>query len=254
MQAVSRAWALIGVVVSAVCACSVGFHASEFRPFDVFITLQIDRSIVRQVHSRDLEEEAESVWAPYGVRLNWIDHTWNEAADSFSLQATVGRQIVAPRLPEWVSVLGKTTVSLGRPSHLPILLSFDATEKLLDVRRTTGASSVRVVRELEMARALGRVLAHEIGHVLLAAPYHDGAGLMRPSFAPTDLAAPAREPFRLTCNSVERLRSRMRVLSGGEAAADASIDGGLFDVAASSRPEDSRCIDGTAGRYRTTSK
>jgi hypothetical protein len=242
---------LVAVCAAVLCVCGpIRIHASESKAFDIFISLQVDRAIAPQVHLRDLMDEAESLWAPYGVRLNWADQqTLN--ADAFSVAATVGRQIDGPRLPPWMSVLGRTTVSVEPPSHRPILLSFDATEKLLDVRRATGQSSVRIVRDHEMARALGRVLAHEIGHLLLAAPYHDMSGLMRQSFAPGDLAAPERAPFRLACTSVDRLRSRVRVLSGlSPIASDDEVMMARFEASAvlpSGRAEPPLCtVDGTA--------
>jgi hypothetical protein len=73
-----------------------------------------------------------------------------------------------------------------------------------------------VVTDRELARALGRVLAHEIGHVLLGARNHDQTGLMRVSFLPDELAAADRAPFRLTCLDVGRLRSRIGILTGIE--------------------------------------
>jgi hypothetical protein len=254
VHAGKKASVLVAVCVAALCMCGpIRMHASESKAFDVFISLQVDRAIAPQVHLRDLMDEADGLWAPYGVRLNWADQqTLN--ADAFSVAATVGRQIDGPSLPPWMSVLGRTTISLEPPSHRPIFLSFDATEKLLDVRRATGQSSVRVVRDQEMARALGRVLAHEIGHLLLAAPYHDMSGLMRQSFAPGDLAAPERAPFRLACASVDRLRSRIRVLSGLSPAA--SDDDVMMDRSEPSaaltggRAEPALCTTNGTGRSR----
>jgi hypothetical protein len=65
-----------------------------------------------------------------------------------------------------------------------------------------------------MGRALGRVLAHEIGHVLLAVRQHDRSGLMRAVFTPAELGAPDREAFRLTSDDLGRLRSRIQVMTG----------------------------------------
>lgn len=69
------------------------------------------------------------------------------------------------------------------------------------------------MHDAELARALGRVLAHELGHVLLAVPGHAPKGLMRRTFSPGDLAAPDRLRFSLTANDVSRLRSRVRMLN-----------------------------------------
>jgi hypothetical protein len=92
-------------------------------------------------------------------------------------------------------------------------VSFDATEDVLALRTTNQAL---IVRDHELARALGRVLAHEIGHVLLGAPFHDEAGLMRGVFRSNELAEPNRAPFRLTRSDVGRLRSRIPALTGIE--------------------------------------
>jgi hypothetical protein len=104
---------------------------------------------------------------------------------------------------------------LDAPATQPIRVSFDATEQVLALR-TTRISFGRSEHERELARALGRVLAHEIGHVLLAVPNHDGAGLMRAAFRPNELAATEGAPFRLSCDGVGRLKSRIRVLTGND--------------------------------------
>jgi hypothetical protein len=93
----------------------------------------------------------------------------------------------------------------------PIRVSFDATERMLLRRPSSGP----FVGERDMGRALGRVLAHEIGHVLLAVAQHDRAGLMRAVFTPAELGSPDRESFQLTSDDLGRLRSRIQVMTRG---------------------------------------
>jgi hypothetical protein len=63
----------------------------------------------------------------------------------------------------------------------------------------------------------GRVLAHELGHVLLGSPgYHDPAGLMKARFMADDLVRLERSRFRLADSSIVRLRDRIATLSEGE--------------------------------------
>jgi hypothetical protein len=60
-----------------------------------------------------------------------------------------------------------------------------------------------------MARALGRVLAHEIGHYVLALPAHAASGLMRSAFTGRELAGLDRQTFALSAALVPRLRDRL---------------------------------------------
>ena len=188
------------------------------EPYELRIHLRVDRSITSRVVLADLKDETESVWRPYGVRIEWTDVRADETAtQGLSLEAIVEPRFAGePSEPMWTPVLGRAFVNLDAPDRRPIRVSFEATETVLGLRTPSRASIARIVHPRVLARALGRVLAHEIGHVLLGAPNHDEAGLMRVGFRPDELAAPDRAPFRLTCIGVGRLRTRIRMLTGIE--------------------------------------
>ena len=67
-------------------------------------------------------------------------------------------------------------------------------------------------REAFLGRALGRVFAHELGHVLLGTRAHAAAGLMRATFSPADLVAIDRMHMRLNRELSQRL---VRRIEGG---------------------------------------
>ena len=202
----ARRWVWLAV---SVIACSTGAgaaHADEPETFAISVRLHVEHSIASRVIQRDVEDETESLWRPYGVHIEWSDAPFSDAeADGFALEATVERSA----LSKWTAVLGRATVGQDAVSRRSIRVSFDATERVLESR-----TPVRIATRRELARALGRVLAHEIGHVLLAVPYHETTGLMRANFAPNDLADPDCALYRLTPTGVTRLRDRVHLLTG----------------------------------------
>jgi hypothetical protein len=188
--------------------------AAMSRPLVVAIRLSVDPSISSQGVTAQLKDEAEVIWKPYGIQLDWADADPSEhGGGTVWLDASVEREFERRRQPQWKRVLGRVVTNPNPPHWREIHVSFDATESVL-AQRTTKRSIAGIVLERELARALGRVLAHEIGHVLIGVPSHDSTGLMRASFPAEELAEPDRSPFRLTCSSADRLRSRLAALTG----------------------------------------
>jgi hypothetical protein len=208
--------AFVAFLVAASTCGATGIRADHDQSFVVGVHLQIDQSIASGVLLAALEGETESLWSPYGVHLHWTAGRTAEAPSDLSLDAILERSIDSSlRGSKRGAALGLAFLEQGAAERIqPIRVFFDATESALALRPITGVSTVRIVHEREMARALGRVLAHEIGHVLLGAPDHDGAGLMRAVFRPFELADSNRAPFRLTDMSVARLDHRLRQLRG----------------------------------------
>jgi hypothetical protein len=67
-----------------------------------------------------------------------------------------------------------------------------------------------------LAVALGRVLAHEMGHLFLGLNGHRDAGLMRSSFPHRALAGKSDRPFRLSSEDMARVRAAIERTSAGE--------------------------------------
>ena len=149
------------------------------------------------------------LWRPYGVQLEWLAASAPlDEANGFGIDVRVERFDLSP----WAAILGNAMMGVNH-THGPIRVSYEAAARVLAAGSLARTSTTRIVTDREMARALARVLAHEIGHVLLAAPYHDATGLMRANFSASDLAGLNRTPFQLSCNGVARLRARVDLLT-----------------------------------------
>jgi hypothetical protein len=173
----------------------------------VHVNLEFDRSITSETIKEAMTEEAAAIWRAYDVDLQWTERT-DPAA--LCLDVAVERRGRHAGLVGSLSVLARTTLGRGLAAQASIRISFDAIDSLLG----PGYSPNPLLHGRVVGLALGRVLAHEIGHVLLGEPtYHDPEGLMRATFFTDDLARPERSRFRLANRSVVRLRARIAFLS-----------------------------------------
>ena len=150
--------------------------------------------------------EAAAVWQPYGVVLTC------ELASELHAPAAHGR-------PTIVIESGARAIRRGGDEPLgaidfddcgapgpTLAVFFDAIVRLVS---ETPVADVRfsawpiAARERFLSRALGRVIAHEIGHYLLG-PRHS-SGLMRRAFSAADLVDRSSARFRLSALDVQRL-------------------------------------------------
>jgi hypothetical protein len=160
-------------------------------PVTIFLTS--DNSVPDPVFTA-MQREVEDLVVPSGVHVAWVDPK-SQAPDVYNRIARIalrGQCDLAAPLPAHVRLkkndpepLGQTQVVEGRV--LPIAdVHCDAVRKLVgDVLR---ASSAEEQQEL-FGRSLGRVMAHELYHILLRTRAHGRSGLARPAQTQAELLA-----------------------------------------------------------------
>ena len=74
------------------------------------------------------------------------------------------------------------------------------------------------LRDRLIARALGRVAAHELGHYLLQHAGHQPHGLMRPRYSPNELVGDWLEPFKVPRAEQMVVRQEIRAMARYQAA------------------------------------
>ena len=196
---------MVNTIAAVLCGCIMGVARPAPPPL---LVVQIDLRIAPSVGSSGIRkiafEEAKAIWREYGVA---VTRPTDPAPSGLRIVVTVAGHGRRDRIPggQETRVLGRTWLddASGEPSR--VWISFDDVEWCL-----AGESfDSSLMRELMMARAVGRVLAHEVGHVLLGT-HHDADGLMRPTLPSSDLARAERSRFRLSANSLALLRDRAR--------------------------------------------
>src|SRR5262249_4795742 len=143
---------------------------------------------------REMEREAERIWLPLGVGLDWVQLS---SADTPRPTSAPDLVVLFEEHPHpIVEGSGQHNLVLGR-LHQPATACEAGVAHLwvAHIRRQIEAVYVNGVplvsaptrfAHVLLARALGRTLAHEIGHYLLGSG-HAPHGLMRAQFAPREL-------------------------------------------------------------------
>jgi len=180
---------------------------------NITLTLAIGASadVSREIQEAALIETAK-IWEPYGVTISLL------AASNHSI------------VPDVVVVAAPNRGTRGRsralawvplaPEHTPLPVVDVRYRALLDLTGDTHVNTPFLeyppgLRDQFLARALGRVIAHELGHILLQSVEHD-VGIMRPVQAGRDLVSPDRATFSLSAPDLARLRANIHAAAAGD--------------------------------------
>jgi hypothetical protein len=142
---------------------------------------------------RDMTREAERIWLPLGVELDWTELRPGKAVSRSAPDLVL---LVEEHPNPVIEGADRRNLVLGR-MHRPDTMCDAGLARLwvthvrrqIDAVYINGLPLLSVPTRMEhvlLARALGRTLAHEIGHYLLG-PDHAAQGLMRAQFTPREL-------------------------------------------------------------------
>jgi len=186
--------------------------------------LSVDIGALAAMPPRQIQtmvREATALWEPYGVALDWV----RPGAHVLGLPAghdvlTIIRDHAPGQLanaPFGNRPLGIVWFLEGHDTpENTVTLSIDAIHRTVDDAQWANrrvADWPPGVRDELLGRALGRVVAHEIGHYLLVWRAHTPDGLMRAAFPGGILIRPGRGSFALSDRLLPRLRTRLAQLS-----------------------------------------
>jgi hypothetical protein len=153
--------------------------------------------------------ETDAIWRAAGVAFLWQRGAREAAA--LSRTAEVGPPLPAIRLRVTIgndqgvardhrTPLGWIVFDDERAPQQEIYLSYqNATTLMAAARPVVGVVDQMPIlqREILLARAMGRALAHELGHYLLASKVHTRRGLLQASRTAAELFATDRGGFRI---------------------------------------------------------
>jgi hypothetical protein len=140
-------------------------------------------------------DEANAIWKPAGITL--VRQRSDDRTPA-SISLTIGRE--RGSVHPYDTPLGWTEFESGQPQPW-LYLSYANAVALFESARGIVGSTTRMPileRETYLGRAMGRALAHEVGHYLLAARLHTANGLMKANFTAVELFMPDTRHFAIT--------------------------------------------------------
>jgi hypothetical protein len=181
------------------------------------ITVQLIRRCPQQHNClpprvvQSVKDETSKVWSLFDVRINWIDP--GDAMTS-AVDVTVFLEEGAEPAPHSVSKRGGFVLAALHLPDTPCGIGVarvwvaQARRHAALIPREPPFPTLPETNVLLISRALGRALAHEIGHYLLRTSRHTARGLMREHFYPLELLEPAtRQRYGLDPADRNALRS-----------------------------------------------
>jgi hypothetical protein len=203
-------WSPVRVVCLTVLAWCGASTVAAAMCIDVSVRSANDRPTARMLAA--MRQEAAAIWRRYGVDLQWASEPGNPRCvvvhgtiQLFVDQEdhTVGRQDTP--------VLGRADLVIGTihdsPVHIDAYAVRHILESMFEDDRLKHVGH-RLLFDADIGRALGRVLAHELGHLILGITGHQKAGLMRAEFTPGDLLGHQPDLCALSRGEIVRLHQR----------------------------------------------
>lgn len=199
---------MVGLVL-----CLAGRPASAIsRPlFELDILLTVAESLPAQAR-RFLLSETSRIWEREGVAVRWAVAAGGVTPPDAALRVLViaraaqaGEDTRRWPVAELVTRTEPRAVAIASIGSAQRVVSEAARFRLLD---PLGDAQTR------LGLVLGRAVAHEIGHFLLATGTHAERGLMRATFDASDFVAVGADAFRLDDVASHRIRERLREAPG----------------------------------------
>lgn len=156
---------------------------------------------------RALVAEAERIW-----QREQIDLEWPAPAGGASVPDAPLRVLVIARPAAAVGEGGAWPVAelIRHPSHRALAIaSIDGARRVVSEATRHRIIDAPAVDDYRLGLVLGRAVAHEIGHFLLATTTHADHGLMRATVGAREFADVVTDTFRLDEDASRWIRQRV---------------------------------------------
>jgi hypothetical protein len=162
---------------------------------------------IRQSFVDRVTAEADAIWGAAGLTITWECHPTFIA--SRALHVVFGNE--RGNSTSSAQPLGWIRFADDHPDP-DVYLSYANAVSLLEMSGgAIGVSHAMTIleREIHLSRAMGRALAHELGHYLLASKAHTPGGLMKANRSAAEFFSSDRRRFAVTASEWLQVSARL---------------------------------------------
>lgn len=194
------------MTVISMCLTTLMFGAAKVPVVPISVVVIAPRDVTDSLVSKTCTE-AQRIWAPAGVSLECSREASKAEPRGLTMDVTIDDRHAPVDQDDALGWIGFTSDGPDRLMHL----SRTAAERLL--RSTPGLNAATIAaHEAFLGRALGRVLAHELGHYLLRSKVHTSHGLMRAVWTSDEIFDFSHRGFELTAREQTTASDYLREL------------------------------------------
>jgi hypothetical protein len=179
---------LLGAIELAAADCGANRLALVLPPTAALSPKELQR----------VRDEVDRIWRPLGLEIVWRSE-WLAESDVRQIAVSFVDRIDGESAPG-SRPAGAVVFAVDTDLAGPILLSVPIVDGLVTSARVAGIIPERrpeALRRTWLTRALARILAHEVGHVVLRLRGHRRHGLMKSQFHTDELLDTTRQRFGL---------------------------------------------------------
>ena len=198
---------LIPLVAAALAWCAVGGSATA-QPLTPSVHVRIAPVFKDQVSGFAwvaMKAECQRIWLAEGVVITWAAQDPKGPLPDLEVPLVVDDQELRKHARGHLYAFG-VTVFAGRTQR--VVVSIPRIRDMVSTRGRLLDRGDSMLFDAIIGRVLGRVVAHEIGHVLLLSTWHAPTGLMSPALGTQHLAPSLSTFYGLSAPERARLANR----------------------------------------------
>ena len=202
-------------LAAAITLAATAATAQEFRQPGVHLSIDA-HGWLKNAEIDMAVDQIRQIWGTAGVGVSSGGHGGSWSPDDARVSV---RMLITPAREHATSgtiVMGWVARAQDGTVGPTMFVSLAGIERVLSRRHFYGVSYLDLplsFRSRIIARAVGRVVAHEIGHYLLQSALHSGKGLMRPEFTAAALGDQEIDSFLLGPRESALLRREVATLA-----------------------------------------